>query len=144
MVFAWEESSIARGMGARTCTISIVARESVAELDVRGVGEKSRVEKEDDVLLSSLKIDVRSDGTVRHAGVIRECPTGNGGSWTERACFFCDVCCVDEALSCSEPEDPVGRSGRCRVGGSTAFAGAHAVPLAKDNSGELGLSTVGG
>src|SRR5258705_5651276 len=130
-------------MGARTCPLRIIAREPVAELDVRGVGEKSRVEEEDNVWLSGLKIDLRPVDTVRHVGVIRECPTGNGCSWTERARFFSYVGCVDEAFGSGEPEGTVGCSGRSWVGGSAAFAGTHAVPFAKDNSGELGLPAVG-
>src|SRR5712671_5813123 len=105
-------------MGACTCPFGIIAGEPVAELDVRGVGEKSRVEEEDNVWLSCLKIDLRPVDTVGHVGVIRECPTGDGGGWTERACFFCDVGGVDEAFGSGEPEGTVGCSGRRWVGGS--------------------------
>ena len=110
---------------------------------MRWIGEKSRVEEEDNVWLSGLKIDLRPVDTVGHVWVIGECPTGNGGGWTERARFLSDVGCMDEALGSGEPEGTVGCSSGCGVGGSTAFAGTHAVSFAKDDSGELGLFPVG-
>ena len=130
-IFAGRESAIASGMGVGTCPLGIIARESIAELDVRGAGEKSRVEEEDNVGLSGLKIDVRPGDTVGHVWVIGEGPTGDGGSWTERARFFSDVGRVDEALGCGEPEGTVSGSSRRWGGGSAAFAGTHAIPLPK-------------
>src|SRR5207245_4165679 len=123
--------------GAITCPLGIVAGEPVAELDVRGVGEKPRIEEKDDVRLSGLEVDLRTGDSVGHVGIIRECPTGNGGSGTERARLFGNVGCVNEALGRREPEGAVCGSGRCWVRGSATFAGTHAVPFAEDHSGEL-------
>src|SRR5438067_9241506 len=95
-IFTGGEAAIACGMCAGTCPLGVVTGEPVAELDVRGIREKACVEEEDKVLLSGLKIDVRSGDRVGRAGII--CPTGDCGGWAKRVRLISDISCVNETL----------------------------------------------
>src|SRR5437868_642635 len=128
-------------MGSGTCPLGIIAGEPVAELDVGGIGEKACVEEEDHVLLSGLDVSLRSGDSVGRAGII--CPTSDCSGWAKRVRLIGDVGCVYETFGGGEPERTVGGSRGCWVGGSAAFAGAHAVPFAENDRGKLGLPTLG-